>query len=141
MISLPQGGTMLQRSDCILDASAVIAYIHDEPGSDIAEKYILSNNIISAVNFSEVIMFGYKENGPEFSNSIHEIYYMFGRIFELDEKQALVAAELFLLTRQYGLSFADRACLALGKIMNIPVITADKVWLKLDIGVKVICIR
>jgi PIN domain nuclease of toxin-antitoxin system len=45
------------------------------------------------------------------------------------------------LTRHAGLSLGDRACLALGEGLGYPVITADRVWASLDLGIEVVVIR
>jgi PIN domain nuclease of toxin-antitoxin system len=44
-------------------------------------------------------------------------------------------------TKHKGLSLADRACLALGQQLNLPVITADRVWKELDLEVEVRLVR
>lgn len=62
-------------------------------------------------------------------------------IFPLDEPQAQEAARLRLLTRAAGLSLADRACLALAKSLSLPVLTADRAWAALQVGVVVEVIR
>jgi PIN domain nuclease of toxin-antitoxin system len=35
----------------------------------------------------------------------------------------------------------DRACLALAQQLDLPVLTADKIWQRLDIGVSIQLIR
>lgn len=45
-----------------------------------------------------------------------------------DQQQAQVNAELRPLSKAFGLSLGDRACLALGLVQNLPVMTADRVW-------------
>jgi ribonuclease VapC len=54
---------------------------------------------------------------------------------------AFQAAALKASTRFLGLSFADRACLALGQMRNLPVITGDRNWLKLQLPVERILFR
>ena len=54
---------------------------------------------------------------------------------------AYSAAGLRKATRAKGLSFGDRACLALGKRLALPVLTADRSWAELDVGVEVRLIR
>jgi PIN domain nuclease of toxin-antitoxin system len=44
-------------------------------------------------------------------------------------------------TRHEGLSLGDRACLAIGKRLGLPVYTADRAWADLDLGVEVVLIR
>ena len=63
------------------------------------------------------------------------------RVVAFDEPQARAAARLRFLTRHIGLSLGDRACLALGDRLGCPVVTADRVWASLDVGVAIVVIR
>lgn len=130
---------MLIVSKVVLDASALLALLNQEPGHEQVEKH-LSNSIISTVNVSETIatllMLGIEEQ--ELLNLISNIV---PEVIPFDEKQAYLAALLRKETKQYGLSLGDRACLALAKIKNLPVMTADKIWGKLIIDVKINVIR
>ena len=54
---------------------------------------------------------------------------------------AVSAAALRAATRHAGLSLGDRACLALALRESAPVMTADRDWLKVDVGVEVLLIR
>ena len=51
------------------------------------------------------------------------------------------AAELFALTRAAGLSFGDRACLALAARRGGTALTADSAWLAVRLPVQVRSIR
>ena len=51
------------------------------------------------------------------------------------------SASLRPLTRSRGLSLGDRACIALAIRSGLPVVTADKAWKGLDIGVEIRVIR
>jgi ribonuclease VapC len=53
----------------------------------------------------------------------------------------VVIARLRPLTRAQGLSLGDRACLATGLRLGRPVITADRSWAALDVGVTIQLIR
>ncbi len=44
-------------------------------------------------------------------------------------------------TLKFGLSLADRVCLALAYIKKLPIITADKQWNKLKTDIKIIQLR
>ena len=44
-------------------------------------------------------------------------------------------------TRYLNCSFADRACLATGLVRGLPVVTADRDWASVDLGVEVILFR
>ena len=60
----------------------------------------------------------------------------------MGHKIILTAAASFdEVTKQHGLSLGDRACLALAKLRNLPVLTADTIWKELDLGVKIKLIR
>ena len=47
------------------------------------------------------------------------------------------AAELRGPTRELGLSLGDRACLALGLSLGSPILTGDKAWIEVDLGVEI----
>jgi PIN domain nuclease of toxin-antitoxin system len=49
-------------------------------------------------------------------------------IHPFDEALALEAGAMFAVTRRFGLSLGDRACLALARRQNLPVLTADRAW-------------
>ena len=57
------------------------------------------------------------------------------------EPHAREAARLRPRTRHIGLSLADRACLALGRLHRLPVLTTDRAWRSLRISVKIEVIR
>lgn len=51
----------------------------------------------------------------------------------IKDGKIVIPAELRPFTRHLGLSFGDRACLALGHFTKCPILTADKDWSKLDL--------
>jgi PIN domain nuclease of toxin-antitoxin system len=57
------------------------------------------------------------------------------------ESYAREAARLRAATRHLSLSLADRACLALGRLHRLPVLTTDRAWRSLHISVKIEVIR
>ena len=59
----------------------------------------------------------------------------------LTDADCIEIARLRPLTKARGLSLADRACLALSKRLNIPIVTADREWADLEVGVSVQLIR
>jgi len=50
-------------------------------------------------------------------------------------------AELRSVTRQHGLSLGDRACLALALRAARPVLTADRAWENVGVGVEIHLLR
>jgi ribonuclease VapC len=123
----------------VIDASAILALLKMEEGHEkVAEK--LDDAIISSVNFSEVITV-IARNGFGTEEVIKSLKNTFLHIVEFDTEQAIIAATLDKTTKKQGLSLGDRACLALAKHKNLPVLTSDKIWKKLDLGVEVQIIR
>lgn len=57
------------------------------------------------------------------------------------ERHAQMAADLVPQTRAFGLSLGDRACLALGMELGLPVLTADRVWASIGLAVTIETIR
>jgi PIN domain nuclease of toxin-antitoxin system len=55
--------------------------------------------------------------------------------------QARMAAELKPITRPYGLSLGDRACLALAIDRKATVYTTNKAWKQIPLGIQVEVIR
>jgi ribonuclease VapC len=95
---------------------------------------------ISAVNLSEVLAKLYEMGLPD-PEANTAISLLGLRVAAFDEAQAGAAARLRRITRQAGLSLGDRACLALAKSSGCPVITADRAWTNVDVGVEVLLIR
>jgi len=62
-------------------------------------------------------------------------------IVPLVREDAAAIARLRPLTKKRGLSLGDRACLALGIRMNLPVLTADGSWKKLPLGMDIRTVR
>ncbi len=123
----------------VLDASAVLAVLNGERGEKKVIP-ILGESVISSVNLTEVaaklLEAGMGEADARLAVSVLGI----GEIADFTEDLAWDAARLRPLTRQYGLSLGDRACLALAIRLNVPTVTADKEWSKLKLC-KVIVIR
>lgn len=63
------------------------------------------------------------------------------RVVPFTAELAYSAAELRTNTRGLGLSLGDRACLALAASEHREVLTADRKWQDLDVGVDVRVIR
>ena len=124
---------------CALDASALLALLHLEIGYKIVEQH-LSQSIISSVNWSETLQKTIA-NGVQIDKLQEDLETLGLKIVPFTTADAELAAILWSQTKAIGLSFGDRACLALGLSLGIPVITADRAWSTLAIGVTVTVIR
>jgi PIN domain nuclease of toxin-antitoxin system len=126
-------------SDVVLDSSAILAFVRGEPGGDIVADY-RGRAAISAVNLAEVRTrlsdYGFAE--PEIDGIAG---FLDARVEIFGEREARAAGMLRRTTRHLGLSLGDRACLALAQQLGLPVLTADRNWAKLKIGVEVHLIR
>lgn len=123
----------------VLDASALLALLLKEPGHELVASR-LSQSLISAVNFSEVLArLGRK--GVVASELAPRITALGVTVVAFDEAQALIAAEIREYARAAGLGLADCCCLALAFNEKLPVMTADRIWSTLSFAAKIILIR
>ena len=112
----------------VLDSSAVIALIQQEPGAKVVERH-LESATISLVNYAEII--GYFAKRGLDRPGIHELLDEFpAERIPLDEEQAVQVGLIEPMTRAYGLSLADRACLILARTLDCPAVTGDRQWAK-----------
>jgi ribonuclease VapC len=129
----------------VLDASAILAYLLIEPGADVVRLALSGTAVVNSVNWAEVLskMSDLGGDPQEISSRLARSGILGGalQIFDFNEQLAREVARLRPLTKSAGLSLADRACLALGSSLGAPVLTADRSWQSLRIGVKVRQIR
>ncbi len=121
----------------VLDASALLAWLQNEPGAD---EVRLGGAVINSVNWSEVLQKA-QQNGVDVAD-IREELEAVGLVFQaFSLVEAEKAAELYPLTRAYGLSLGDRACLATAAFLSGVAVTAERVWGKVEQEVSVRLIR
>lgn len=129
---------------CILDASAILAYLYDEqPGAERVASALHRPALVSAVNWCEVLSKIEQRGWPTDSTFFVGFRRVLAalEILVFDEVVARIAASLSRQVRQANLSLADRCCLATGRVRNLPVLTADHAWADLEVGVAVQLIR
>jgi ribonuclease VapC len=124
---------------CVLDASAVLALLHSEPGADAVEE-ALEHAAVSAVNWSEVCQRSIAHE-VDISDLRADTEALGVQLVPFSVEDAEQAAELWSATRHLGLSLGDRACLGLARRLERPALTADRAWLDLDLGVEIRAIR
>jgi ribonuclease VapC len=123
----------------VLDSSALLAYFLAEPGA-VAVKQYLGHSTISAVNLSEVA--ARLANRGALEELIRgQVQKLRLSVYDFDEEIAYAAGMLRERTKELGLSLGDRACIATAARLNLPAVTADRVWSELDLGVKIVLIR
>ncbi|MEE4273431.1 MAG: type II toxin-antitoxin system VapC family toxin [Thermoanaerobaculales bacterium] len=125
-------------SNFVLDASALLALLQDEPGGD-RVLTSLPGALISSVNLSEVVAKLAELGMPE--SDIRLALSLGLDVVPFDVALAFSAGALRPATRSMGLSLGDRACLALARSRSLPALTTDRAWRDIDINVEVEVIR
>jgi len=124
----------------VLDASALLAVINAEPGAEKLTPDLLAGAVGSAVNLAEV-QTKLVSRGWTSDQAWEDATSPLREVLPFDEEQARMAGDLLIQTRHLGLSLGDRACLALGIALKVPVYTAEKAWKKVKVGVRIHVIR
>ena len=127
-------------SRVVLDASALMAVINREAGAEMLTPQIMNAAATSTVNLAEVhgklLHRGFSPDDAwaAANGVVHEAV-----VFTAEH--AKIAGDLIIQTRTLGLSLGDRACLALGIALRVPVYTADRSWKNLKLGIRIHLIR
>ena len=123
----------------VLDASAVLVLLFDEPGAKQVADAIAEGAALSTVNYSEVatVLRRNQRDAESILRTVREQVAL--EPFTVED--AIVTAVLAEPTRPSGLSLGDRACLALAKRLAVRAVTADRTWAELDLGITVDLVR
>ncbi|MEX0971856.1 MAG: type II toxin-antitoxin system VapC family toxin [Solirubrobacterales bacterium] len=129
----------------VLDASALMAVLHDEDGAEAVIDAITEGAAISVANWAEVLS-KFAERGRDPERAAREARKAEGSrralmIEPLTAADCIAVARLRPITKAQGLSLADRACLALAARLGVPALTADSEWAKADVDADVLLIR
>ena len=122
-----------------VDSSAILAVFFQEPGGEIVAP-ILQGALLSTVNLAEVHT-RMIDRGAQSQQAWSWIEGLQCEICFFTDEQARVAAELKPITRPFGLSLGDRACLALATCRKATVYTTDRAWKNLPLDLRIEVIR
>ena len=115
----------------LLDASALLALINEEPGMDIVTS-ALDDAAISAVNVAEVS--GMLSEKSWAQSDISDLWRDLDiATLPLELEAALLTGALRPQTSDIGLSLADRACIATAILHEYDVLTADRQWALVEV--------
>ena len=127
-------------SKCVVDSSALLALLNQEPGSERLTPALMRGAIISAVNAAEV-QTKLVAGGGDPEQTWQYIISLVSHVEPFDEDQAKMSGALVKQTKPLGMSLGDRACIALGKALHLPVYTTDRAWTKVKAGVRIHLLR
>jgi ribonuclease VapC len=132
---------MAREAEFILDASALLAVMRSEPGSEKVLE-IIDNARIHSVQIAEVV------------RKLREVGIGVDELREAIQEMCIPLIEEFSLLQAYeteryciaGLSLGDRICLAAANRHNATAVTADRRWKEVadanrDLNLKVMLIR
>jgi ribonuclease VapC len=126
-------------TELVLDASAVLAFLRKEPGGETVRPHLRGAKL-STVNYAEVLAKAAElAIGADVTRCI--LNDLGVERVPFDDSHAAAAASLLPMARAFGLSLADRACLTLAMVASLPVMTADRDWIKAGLQLDIRLIR
>jgi PIN domain nuclease of toxin-antitoxin system len=123
----------------VLDASALLTMLFQEPGAASVADVIAEGAAVSTVNLSEVAAALVRHQRD--TDRILRAVAAQVTVEPFTTEDALAAAALWAPTRAAGLSLGDRACLALAQRLGVPAVTADREWSTVNVGVTIQLVR
>lgn len=121
--------------EAVLDSSAVLAVVGIERGHEEVVR-VLARSLISVVTEAEVIAVLIRK-GDSVARALDAVRALPYSLVDLDRQLARRAGSLWFDFKPRGLSLGDRCCLALAERERLPVLTSDKRWTEISIGVEV----
>lgn len=131
------------RHSYVLDASAVIAFLNQEPGREVVEP-VLAISVISTINWAEVVSWLSSTRnltGVDLDETRDVLERQGLSTTPVTQTQAEVAGLLTPQTRHAGWSLGDRMALTLAMELGLPALTSDTRWDLVDVGAQVRQIR
>jgi len=123
----------------VLDASALLAVLFGERGRELVEE-TRGHALMSAVNMAEAYA-KLSDRGTDDEEIRTTLESISVKVIDFDDGQAIATGGLRKMTRKFGLSLGGRACIALAIQQKLPVMTADRTWGNLDLGIEIKIIR
>ena len=125
----------------LLDASAVLALIWNEPGADQVQPLLMAAEM-TAVNLAEVVK-KLRERGvpkEDVDAIVSDLQIPVGG-GPGNLEQAVAVGEVAAAGRPFGLSLGDSVCLAMADWSGLTAVTAERRWTEVMPGAKILVIR
>ena len=126
-------------ASAVLDSSAILAVLNNEPGADAVEE-MLDDALVSTVNYAEVVA-KLVERGSTSAQAQSALRSIALTTSDFDILLAQRTGALRAETIRRGLSLGDQACLALAEREGVPALTGDRTWVGAVSGVEIRLIR
>lgn len=127
----------------VLDASVIYAIIKGEPINFNAAE-ILEHCVVTTYNIAEVANKMVLKKQCTHQDIWVLLESLIPHPYNIDMELSEVATSFSeVIDTRFGISLGDKYCLALGKLLNKPIYTADRAWKQFEelIGVKINVIR
>ena len=135
----------MDQPSAVLDASALLVWLRLEPGALLVRSAIDRTAAISVVNWAEALtkLLDLGQDPDEVRLKIADAGILGNDLllWPLEEEMAMDIARLRAGSRSRGLSLGDRACIALGRYLRLPILTTDRAWKGLRLGAQIQIIR
>lgn len=123
----------------VLDASAVTAVLRAEPGAENVIPH-LPGSLISSVNMAEVYCTVRSiGSDPEQDQLLLQNMQLVHVPF--CDKQAQILSSIYLVTKGSTVGIADRACMSLAMMHELPILTGDRAWISHNTGLDIVLFR
>ena len=126
-------------SKVVLDASALLCLLNDEPGADKVID-VLTGSVLGTTNLAEVV-----SKLRDCGLTLDEVREVIGGLHldvrPLSSSQSMAIGDLRPATKSLGLSLGDRACLALALDLGAELFTTDADLASADLGVRITDVR
>jgi ribonuclease VapC len=119
----------------LLDTSALLALVFREPGMETVLA-ALDGCAISAVNQAEVVEVAARR-GTDPGRAAAWAGELSIPVLPFTPPMAARAGAVLAAGRGRGLSLGDAACLGTAGMLGVPVLTADRAWAALDLGIQI----
>jgi ribonuclease VapC len=123
----------------VLDASALLAYLQQEAGSEPVDA-LMADALMVSVNWAEVVQ-KLVSAGVNVDGMREDLQALGLRVEPFLPGDGDRAGRLWSSTRQLGLSLGDRACLSLGLRLGLKVVTCDRAWAQLPLDLEIELLR